>query len=417
MAQNHVGPLDGIRAIAALAIVLFHTAVWAERLRPSSPERASLSYLQHFLAHCWLGVDIFFVLSGFLIGRILFMQCARGRLDVAGFYVRRVFRIFPAYYAVLTLSLFLFSRLDLYKPLYYGAAWPVLFARSWADYLYVSNYAYPSVGDPNVLEWGWSLCVEEHFYLLLPTVVLVLFRFSPAWGRLAGLAGLATLPLLSRLAAYVRHPGMVVVQGPYKCSHTHCDGLLLGALVAYLYVYHRAAFVHCVRCCRFLPALGGFACLGSVMWWGGLGAGFFPVVLQFFVLAAGTSLFVVNALFLENGISRVLGHRLWHPIARLSYGLYLIHLFPLFFLLHVWPGDRSALATSTPQLMLFIVVVVAFSLLCAGALFFAVERWTLQLGTQLSRRYGRPLSLGRTSAMLKDSGGVEPQQSTVAEGR
>src|SRR5262249_56225241 len=144
----------------------------------------------HFVLSLWFGLDVFFVLSGFLIGRILFRQLQRGGLSFRAFYVRRFFRVFPVYYLVLTVSVFGFSRIQEWGVLYGGVPWQESLARSWANYLYVSNYVY-GMQYPNPLSWGWSLCVEEHFYLATPLMLPLLFRLATGnrpWLFLAGSA-------------------------------------------------------------------------------------------------------------------------------------------------------------------------------------------------------------------------------------
>ena len=100
--------LDGIRAIAILTVILFHCAVFSNYVSPlMKAQGIPISWTQQILLNLWSGVDIFFVLSGFLIGRILLRDLAiEGRIFYASFFVRRSLRIFPLYYLVLTVTLF-----------------------------------------------------------------------------------------------------------------------------------------------------------------------------------------------------------------------------------------------------------------------------------------------------------------------
>ena len=94
----------------------------------------------------WSGIDIFFVLSGFLIGRILIADLSRdGVLYYRSFLLRRSFRIFPAYYLIITLSLLAIAPLDLpvFQFLYGTRDWDELFRGSWSTYLYLVNYVNP----------------------------------------------------------------------------------------------------------------------------------------------------------------------------------------------------------------------------------------------------------------------------------
>jgi len=384
---GHFPSLDGIRALAALIIVLFHCAVCVEHAGPETFPDRPLGVVLRFLGSCWVGVDIFFVLSGFLIGRILFLQLGRGTIDFKSFYIRRVFRIFPPYYVVLTLSLWVFSRFDTFRFVYGTATWAELLRRSPANYLYVSNYLF-GARVANALEWSWSLCIEEHFYLLFPALLTVLFRRVSRAYRPAVLTVLTLIPLVARSLTYARTPDIVVWNGVHWESHTHADGLLLGALIAYCHLHHHAAFGRLVSRVGSAAWLAALACFASVFWFGGMfRTGIFPVVLQYLALAVGTSLVMASCLFVDSRLSRFLAHPAWYPVARLSYGLYLVHLFPVLWLLSIWPGGRQGLVASTVALLAFAAVALVLSLLSAAALFFSFERRLLDYGTRLSRQY------------------------------
>jgi peptidoglycan/LPS O-acetylase OafA/YrhL len=166
----------------------------------------------------WIGVDVFFVLSGFLIGRILLRQVRNGRVDYRGFYVRRVARIVPAYYLVLTVAAIVLSRLPTFAPLYATLSSRDLVAGGLKDALFLNNYLRSG---PDVMGWAWSLCVEEHFYLVLPVFLSMLFRISPR----SRLAVVALLPLLLCSAAPYREPRSCY--GTTSAfNRTHSDGLL-----------------------------------------------------------------------------------------------------------------------------------------------------------------------------------------------
>jgi peptidoglycan/LPS O-acetylase OafA/YrhL len=389
---DHRAPLDGLRAIAALLIVLFHCAVWLP-LKPAFRELPP-GVLSLF-RQCWIGVDLFFVLSGFLIGQILWLQLRQGGVNFKAFYIRRIFRTFPLYYVVLTASVFLFSRADLWRVLYSGQPWAATLAGSWANYLYVSNYTY-GMFVPNALSWGWSLCIEEHFYLVFPAALAMLFRQARGWVRPLVLATLALVPLLCRAIAYVRGPDSAVFNWLYPGSHTHSDGLVVGVLIAYAYVFHLRGCTTWVTRLGPLTWIMGLACLGAVFRWGGLfQPGVFPTVLQFFVLAIGTGLLLLNGLFLGNWVSRFLGSPRWVPLARLSYSLYLVHLFVVIGVLGRWPIYSRNATAAIIAAVVFTAVVLLLSFAASALLFLAVERPMLTLGARLSRRHSPPAAAAR----------------------
>jgi len=390
-AAGHFAALDGMRALAALIVVAYHCEVWHSvgRRDLSGPIPAWLHTIFH---NFWLGVDIFFVLSGFLIGRILLAQLQRRALSFSGFYLRRSFRIFPAYYIILTLSVLLFARMPSLRRVYEATPWETIALRSWANYLYISNYTY-GIAIPNALGWGWSLCIEEHFYLFLPLFLATLFRYVKSDWRLRIMMAITLLPLTFRLASVWKSPEAITIERVYADTHTHCDGLLFGVVIAYLHVFHS----------EWLTALAGrlghalwlvaFCCFGAVLEWGGglHKPGLFPVALQFSVLALGSGLLLVNGLYGANWCARLLAHPAWYPFARLSYGIYLVHIFVVLEMVNWWPQDRQVtLPLSLLSLSGYILTATLVSVFWAAVLFFTVERPMLERGARLTQRYTDP---------------------------
>jgi peptidoglycan/LPS O-acetylase OafA/YrhL len=165
--DGRIMQLDVLRALAILLVLASHAA--------SSRDGGFLQPLDAFLHRIgWSGVDLFFVLSGYLIGGLLFNEIRRhGQLDVRRFLVRRMLRIWPSYYLLLA---FLMLRLP-WEP---GGS----LARAWSGmrlaFVHLQNYGWCA------RDHLWSLAVEEHFYLALPLLLWLLLRQR---GR-----GLAVLP-------------------------------------------------------------------------------------------------------------------------------------------------------------------------------------------------------------------------------
>ncbi len=147
------GP-DLLRALAILLVMLWHLP------RPATPV-----FLEGLKRYGWTGVDLFFVLSGYLIGTQLLSRLARGqRPSLRDFYLKRALRILPAFLAILALYAFL---PDIREESTMQAPWRFL--------TFTMNFGldYRVTG---AFTQAWSLCVEEHFYLVFPLLVLMLSR-------------------------------------------------------------------------------------------------------------------------------------------------------------------------------------------------------------------------------------------------
>ncbi len=197
--------LDGLRALAVTSVVLFHC---------ETPILSSAHWLQPFRNGA-LGVTCFFVLSGFLITKLLLNELDRfGKVDLWRFYFRRACRIFPPYYAYLLvvglLCLLHLTQIDLSSFLY-----AVFYARNYAPH--------PTV---ELLGHVWSLCLEEQFYLVWPAC-LVLFRPRICL-RIAALAILLS-PVL-RVLTYILVPSMR--DHINLMLHTRLDSIMAGAFIS-----------------------------------------------------------------------------------------------------------------------------------------------------------------------------------------
>jgi peptidoglycan/LPS O-acetylase OafA/YrhL len=210
--------LDGVRGFAILAVLLFHF------IGQTATTNAFEAAVNRVLSLGVLGVDLFFVLSGFLITGILYDSRAEPAY-FRSFYMRRLLRIFPLYYGVL-LALFVIV------PAIPGLAgeWlaPLRERQAWA-WLYGVNIALARDGawSLSYIEHFWSLAVEEHFYLVWPVVVWALADRPRALIRAS--LGLAAFALLARVAAALAGMNSVAlaVLTPFQL-----DALCLGGAAA-----------------------------------------------------------------------------------------------------------------------------------------------------------------------------------------
>jgi peptidoglycan/LPS O-acetylase OafA/YrhL len=178
--------LDGLRAISVGFVVASHVTI--------APGFSAFSFLTPLLSGLGsLGVRVFFVISGFLITRLLLRELeSRGRLSLAKFYYRRTLRIFPPFY-VFMLTVILLGAVG-WLDLSQTRVWPAL--------LYVSNYF---TTNSWYIGHAWSLAVEEQFYLLWPAALLLLGSRKGLWVA-CGFVVLCPLARLGLLLFYKNAP-------------------------------------------------------------------------------------------------------------------------------------------------------------------------------------------------------------------
>jgi peptidoglycan/LPS O-acetylase OafA/YrhL len=178
----------------------------------------------------WVGVDLFFVLSGFLISGLLFVEYKeQSSIDIARFYIRRGLKLYPAFYVLLAVT-FGLNR-------YFGVANGRL--GYLGEMFYVQNYG------PSVWWHTWSLAVEEHFYFALPLLLLALIGLSrkddrPFRAIPPIFAVVFTTCLISRIWMVADIPGtrlhdLEAWRHVYANTHTRLDSLFFGVLLGYLY--------------------------------------------------------------------------------------------------------------------------------------------------------------------------------------
>jgi peptidoglycan/LPS O-acetylase OafA/YrhL len=220
-AEDRDLPLDGLRGLAILCVVLSHSTF--------EPGASALNrWLTRLPSEGWVGVDLFFVLSGFLITRILVRE--RGAANYfRAFYARRFVRIFPLYYALLAIAFWVVPRFDVFEAR--NDFWVPGASRATAWYwLYLSNLETALRGgfQHRFLGITWSLAIEEQFYLTWPLLVwwLPSRRLVPLCVAVIGVAFL----LRCGFVAAGANPYVMFVGTPFRC-----DALACGALVALLH--------------------------------------------------------------------------------------------------------------------------------------------------------------------------------------
>jgi peptidoglycan/LPS O-acetylase OafA/YrhL len=245
---RYLAGLDVLRGLAILIVITWHY--------PSAGAPAAFETISRF---GWTGVELFFVLSGFLIGSQLFEPVAQGAAPSLGrFYLRRAFRILPNFLVVLAVYLFLPDLRE-----------RALVTPWWRFLTFTQNFGLHL----NAFSHAWSLCVEEHFYLVLPLLVLALRRARGTW-VVMGAAGLVLLGALLRWALWTHLFAGASEDAPvwrdYDCylyypTYARLDGLICGAVLALVRVFRPALWERVTRK-PVVPALLGLALLATGAW-------------------------------------------------------------------------------------------------------------------------------------------------------
>lgn len=366
--------LDILRGVAVLLVIGRH---WKPSPDGYNPVAGAL--IDAWEQCGWIGVDLFFVLSGFLIAGLLFREHqARGKVDIKRFLVRRAFKIYPPFYVLVVLGVGVNAAI--------GNGYPLRSILS--EVAFLQNYLY------RIFPHTWSLAVEEHFYFALPIVMLVLLwrakssadPFRPLVTIFLVVA--ATLLLLRIWGAW---------SAPFSAgshmyrTHLRVDSLLFGVVLSYWMHYRPASvsrFVERWRPCL-LPA--GILLAVPALW--------LPLSHPFMHTAGFTCLYVGFGLILLAALhARERRGMLLEPPARLlsaigacSYSIYLWHAV----VLSGGLGTVNYLANGTLTYGWALVIYVTGSVVVGMGMSRLVEARALVLRDRLFPSMSRPLPAAR----------------------
>ena len=362
MEKRAIGP-DLLRGLAILLVAAYH-------INNDNLPDVFATYVQPY---GWMGVDIFFVLSGFLIGTELLRPVHGGAApDLKVFYLKRCLRILPVFWLVLLLY-------GLFPVLREGAT----MAPPWRFLTFTLNFGL-DLRTMRTFSHAWSLCVEEHFYLVLPVLILLLHRLRRPWLPLALVAFIVGGGMLLRYGLWrdwQAQGGHTVdfMRRLYYPSYTRLDGLTLGVAMAGLRLFYRDAWTRYARPSLTFPC--GVLCLGLALYMvrhdGQILSELGSVVLY--------PLFALGVAFTLAALLEVEPHIQWARwsglgfIAAISYSLYLSQKM-------VFHADSLWLPRAWMHGWTAVAIYYGSTIVVATGLYFAVERPVLMVRRRLLGR-------------------------------
>ncbi len=375
--------VDGLRALSILLVLALHSVWFLSVFDPaavdffySSPVWLNWVYNGEF------GVDVFFVISGFLISCFLMEEYRNnGNIRFMRFYQRRFLRLMPAYFLAIVFGLLLLPENKQYV---------------WSNLLYINNLM---PAETHFMPWTWSLAIEEQFYFLYPLLLVLVLRFVPPRVVVYLAALLFAASLVIRYLVITRYQlTLPVCWYPTACENfndvidylyvkpwTRYGSFLPGIFVAYLHVFHREQLRSFFTGRGKLASLLLIAALAVALavlsvplnnqrasFPEGWGTAYYVVFRNLFTSAVGVILLV--SLYSESGVcrqvNRFLSSRILYPIGQLAYSAYLFHPFVFAILYAViietakgmpyWQMTSTVAAVGIPLTLLLASVVYIF---------------------------------------------------------
>ena len=322
----HVVGLDGVRGVAVLLVFISHFH-WILSPDPFLTKVTPWHFINRTFEAGFMGVDIFFVLSGFLITSLLMKDRSTNQKNLfKRFYRRRALRLLPALYALLIADFFVSRWENFPGDIQWRTTWhAILFLNNWNI---VNNFGEAQ----NDLGHLWSLGIEEQFYLIWPLTIWLLAKLKIPSKMMIPLILFASLVVMvHRTSLWNDGTSWIIL---YIRTDTRLDSLLIGAMFAYVYRHFQvpSKILNSVATLSFLGLVYIKYVLDKSPFIFEMGWTIIALLAGFIILSVAEGAFFIQKVFT------------WRPltmIGKVSYGLYLWHM-PIFVLFgrHVTSGSR-----------------------------------------------------------------------------
>ncbi|QMW05837.1 acyltransferase family protein [Spirosoma foliorum] len=322
--------LDGVRAIAATMVVVSHIELHKILFGINRLESAN------FLDLGKIGVCIFFVLSGFLITYLLLEEReAFRKINYKDFYIRRVLRIWPLYFLVLLVGLFIYPGFDN----------PTGF---WLSVFFLPNVAFILKLLPTAIDPVWSIGVEEQFYVFQPHLLRIKKLKTLFW---VILIGIISLMVIRAGLGYLKNTGQVAPEWWEFLFKSRFDSMLMGALFALLFFDRSTHTLRLEKVQRLLfrKEVQAITLIGMVSYV--LVIIFKSISVNYIVLSIMAGIIITNICETKSSILSLQTKPL-AQLGKISYGIYLMHKFPIMLTLFI--ASKYLQATNSILVNLFI---------------------------------------------------------------
>lgn len=369
---SYFDKIDVIRFIAAMMVVVYHAyerwiSTWGyHKFMTVDGDGKNLNdagkWINTFMLNGGFGVDVFFVISGFLITYLLLKEKEGfGKINIFKFYVRRSFRIWPLYYLVILIAPFLVDWLGKSGHPNY---WANIFFLNNFDTMETHFWVYP-------LAHMWSLCVEEHFYLIWPFVI----AFVPVKRLMQVLIGLIFLSVMYRgyLVLFTEEPWY----GLFLSTFSRFDVLAIGAILGYWHWKSPIKLNIPVSTRLFVYVLFIVAfCNDVVIAWDN----FFLACFKKYFYVGIAAFAMINYLFNEKPMFNWANNKVVRYFGKVSYGIYVFGLIVLDIIIEKFmiPGGYS-------NVYLYWSLVIGSSLIIPIISYELYEKWFLKLKKRFER--------------------------------